>query len=199
MSRSVGIFGGTFDPPHLGHLIVASEVRFRCGLDVVVLMVANDPWQKSSARRVTDAATRLEMVRLAIGDSDGLVVGDDEIRRGGETFTLDTVRSWRAEHPGDEVTLIVGADAAAGIDSWHGASELAAEVAVAVVDRPGSGPLPLTDLGARWRMTHVDTPLIEISSTDIRRRVAAGEPVNYLVRDAVGAVMERERLYRVAT
>ena len=111
----IGVFGGTFDPPHIGHLAVAVEVRHALALDRVLMVVANDPWQKRGARVLTPAADRLEMVRAAAQDLDGVEADDREIRRGGPSYTVDTVEELLGEQPGAELFVVVGADAAAGL------------------------------------------------------------------------------------
>ena len=192
MTRHLALLGGTFDPPHVGHLVVASEVRFRGGFDAVHLVVANDPWQKRGSRVVTPAADRLAMVEAAVAGHDGLVVDDREIRRGGATYTVDTVEELLAEEPGVHVSLVLGADAVAGLDTWHRAAELAELVDVVAVARPGHDLRPV---GGHWRTTVIEVPAIDVSSTDIRARSERGEPVDFLVTDAVRSVMVERGLY----
>ena len=133
----IGIFGGTFDPPHVGHLAAAVNVRHSLGLDLVLLVVANVPWQKVGERPVSPAADRLELVRLAVGDVEGLEVDDREIRRGGDSYTADTVAELLEEDPSSEVFVIVGSDAAAGLPTWERIDEVRARSVIVVVDRPG--------------------------------------------------------------
>jgi nicotinate-nucleotide adenylyltransferase len=196
MTRRVGIFGGTFDPPHIGHLIMASEVAHRARLDQVVLMVAKDPWQKTTRREVTDSALRLTMTRAAVGHSRRLVAGDLELGRNGPTYTFDTVAEWRKRHPEDEVCLVMGADAAAGLDTWHQAERLAAEVDVMVVPRDAAGVPPPAPTGGPWRITEIMTPRIAVSSTDIRRRCRDRIPIEYLVPRPVEDLVSEIGLYR---
>ena len=133
MGQRIGLFGGTFDPPHTGHLAGAVAARSALGLDRVIFVVANEPWQKSNQRSVTKAHHRLAMVRLLVEGVDGIEVSDLEISRGGPSYTIDTVKELRdGDH---EVILVVGADAAAGLDSWDRSDELRELVEVAVVDR----------------------------------------------------------------
>ena len=117
-TRRVGLFGGTFDPPHVGHLVTAVNVRHALDLDLVVLMVANVPWQKEGTRRITPAADRLAMVEAAVADVPGLVPGRTEIDHGGNSYTADTLASLAAQYPGAEIFTIVGDDAAAGLRTW---------------------------------------------------------------------------------
>ncbi len=190
MPSRIGILGGSFDPPHLGHLAVGVESAHRLDLDVVHVMVANDPWQKSTARSVTPAALRWEMVQAACAGHPRLFADDAELRRGGVTYSIDTVTALVAE--GCEVTLLLGDDAAAGVETWHRAQELAELVTLGVVGRPDS---PVAEPPERWRVRRIECPAFEISSTDIRRRCAAGEPIDHLVPPGVLAVIDREALY----
>lgn len=189
--RRIGLLGGTFDPPHLGHLVVGDQVRKAAGLDEVWFVVANDPWQKAD-REVTPAAVRLEMTEAAIAAAPGLSVSSIEIERGGETYTIDTLETLRARHPDVEWSVIVGRDAAAGLHTWHRADDLRAAARFLVVDRPGS----VAEVSAGFSSSPVDVPELEISSSDIRRRVAAGESIRFLVPDAVIELVERHGLYR---
>lgn len=189
----MAVFGGTFDPPHVGHLVVASEVRYRGGFDEVLLMVANDPWQKHGTRDITPAAVRFEMVAAAVAGHDGLAASNLEIGRGGPTYTVDTVEQLTAGADVD-VTVVLGADAVAGLDSWHRSEDLASMVSIVAVARPGH---PAPSASPRWRLRVVDVPAIEVSSTDLRSRCASGAPIDYLVPDAVRSVIEQRGLYGV--
>ena len=133
----IGLFGGTFDPPHVGHLVTAVNVRHALELDVVILMVANDPWQKTSSRDVTSAEDRFAMVEAAVADVDGLSAGRLEIDRGGPSYTADTLAALAAEHPKATLFTIVGDDAASGFASWERATDVATMSTLVVVDRPG--------------------------------------------------------------
>src|SRR3954465_8708612 len=118
-ARRIGVFGGPFDPPHVGHLVTAVNVRHALDLDSVVLMVANSPWQKDGTRPITPAEDRLAMVEAAVADVKGLVAGDAEIRRGGPSFTADTLAAMAECEPGADLFTIVGDDAAAGLTTWQ--------------------------------------------------------------------------------
>lgn len=189
----VGLLGGTFDPPHIGHLAAAVNARHQLGLDQVILVPAGDPWQKRGTRAVTPGTLRLELTEAAAGGLEGIVTSAIEVERPGPSYTIETVEELERRWPGVELTLVVGRDAAAGLATWERHDELLDRVRVAVVDRPGPR-LPLPDLGedARW----VDIPLLDVSSTDLRRRVAAGEPIDVLVPGAVVALVRRHGLYR---
>ena len=138
MPQRIGLFGGTFDPPHVGHLVTAVNVRHALKLDLVVLMVANDPWQKQGTRSISPAADRVAMVRAAVSGVDGLVAGDDEIRRGGPSFTADTLAALAARYPDAQLFTILGDDAASGLSTWSRIDEVVAMSQLVVVDRPGS-------------------------------------------------------------
>ena len=187
----VGLFGGTFDPPHLGHLVTAVNVRHVLKLDLVVLMVANDPWQKHGTREVASAVDRLAMVQAAIRGVDGLVAGDDEISRGGPSFTADTLIALGQRYKGDELFTIVGDDAAAIFGSWQRASEIAKLSTLVVVDRPGSPLMPPSEFV--WN--RVEVPRLEVSSTDLRERFVDGRPLDYLVSNEVLKVIAERGLY----
>ena len=190
----VGLFGGTFDPPHLGHLVTAVNVRHVLKLDIVVLMVANDPWQKHGTREVASAVDRLAMVEAAIKDVDGLVAGDDEISRGGPSFTADTLIAMGNRYIDAELFTIVGDDAAAKFGSWQRASEIAKLSTLVVVDRPGSPLVPPSEF--KWN--RVEAPRLEVSSTDLRQRFVDGRPLDYLVANEVLNVIAERGLYGVS-
>ena len=187
----VGLFGGTFDPPHLGHLVTAVNVRHVLKLDLVVLMVANDPWQKHGTREVASAVDRLAMVQAAIRGVDGLVAGDDEISRGGPSFTADTLIALGQRYKGAELFTIVGDYAAAIFGSWQRASEIAKLSTLVVVDRPGSPLMPPSEFV--WN--RVEVPRLEVSSTDLRERFVDGRPLDYLVSNEVLKVIAERGLY----
>lgn len=188
----IGLFGGTFDPPHVGHLVTAVNVRHALALDVVVLMVANIPWQKEGTRRITSAEDRLAMVEAAVADVPGLVAGRHEIDHGGPSYTADTLAVLAAEHPGAELFTIVGDDAAAGLTSWERYREVADRSSLVVVDRPG---LPV-ELPGDVAWIRVEVPRLEVSSTDLRARFTDGRPLDYLVTEPVLEVIRRRGLYR---
>lgn len=188
----MGVLGGTFDPPHLGHLAVALEVHHRLRLDRTLLVVANDPWQKTALRPVTPAATRFGLVEAAVESLDGLEASDIEIRRGGETYTADTLDELASEMPGADLFLIVGSDAAAGLDTWKRPADVRRLATTVVVDRGGrSGGRPPDG----WDHLVVDVPALEISSSDIRARFGDGRPVEAMVRDQVVELVRGVGLY----
>ena len=187
----IGVFGGTFDPPHVGHLVTAVNVSHVLQLDLLILMVANMPWQKVGSRRITPAVDRLAMVEAAVAAVDRLVAGDHEIRAGGESYTADTLRLVGIEYPGADLFTIVGDDAAAGIRTWERAEEVVEQSRLVVVDRPGV-PVAL-DASIDW--IRVEVPRLEVSSTDLRARCVDGRPLDYLVTDDVLDVIDGPSLY----
>jgi nicotinate-nucleotide adenylyltransferase len=191
----LGLFGGTFDPPHVGHLVTAVNVRHALSLDEVILMVANVPWQKQGSRRLMPALDRLAMVDAAVADVDGLVPGRLEIDHGGNSYTADTLRTLHDERPDAALFTIVGDDAAAGLRTWARYDEVVALSSLVVVDRPGD-PVELPD-DVAW--IRVEVPRLEVSSTDLRARFSDGRPLDYLVTEPVLDVIRSRSLYQDAT
>lgn len=189
----IGLFGGTFDPPHVGHLVTAVNVAHELGLDVVLLMVANVPWQKLGTRAITPARDRLAMVEAAVRGVPRLAAGDHEIRAGGNSYTADTLAELAVEHPGAELFTILGDDAAAGLHTWERVGEIAGRSKLVVVDRPGHAAA----LDDAWPWIHVEVPRLEVSSTDLRERCRDGRPLDFLITDEVLAVIAARRLYDV--
>lgn len=191
-AKRIGIFGGTFDPVHAGHLVAALEARQELGLDRVLLVVANDPWQKSESRAVTPAEDRFAVVEAAVAGIEGLEASRIEIERGGPSYTIDTVRQLGAMHPAAELFLVVGADVAGELGSWHRGEELAGAVTLVVVERGGvaTGGDP-----EGWHVVRLRIPLLEISSSDLRRRLAEGRTVAFLVPEAAIRCITQRGLY----
>jgi len=188
----IGIFGGTFDPVHTAHLEVAEAVRTAVRLDRMLLMVANQPWQKGGRRRLTPAEDRFAMVEAAAGGWPGLDPCRMEIDRGGPTYTIDTVRQLQRELPAAELFLVVGSDVVAGLTTWHDEPALRHLVTLAVVGRPGAPPALLPP---GWRAVTVPVAPFDVSSTELRERLEAGLPVDGLVPDAVIRCIEQRGLY----
>ena len=198
MSRSyqrIGLFGGTFDPPHVGHLVTAVNVRAALGLDLVVLMVANEPWQKVGTRAITPASDRLAMVEAAVAGVPGMVAGRAEIEHGGPSYTADTLALLQVEYPGATLFTIMGDDAAAGFETWERHAEVAARSELVVVDRPGGA----VSLPERYRWHVVEVPRLEVSSSDLRDRARAGRPLDFLVTEPVLRVIRDRHLYAEAS
>lgn len=183
-----GILGGTFDPPHLAHLVAGEAAYRQLDLEVVSFIPAGAPWQKAGGE-VTDALHRWEMTRLAVEGIDYLVADDREIVRRGPTYTIDTL----GEFPEDELVLILGADAAANLASWHRAEEVLRRALIAVMPRPGTDREAVEVDGAR--MVWLDAPELDISGTALRERRAAGRSIRFLVPEAVHSYIERHHLY----
>ena len=187
----IGIFGGTFDPIHFGHLAAAVNARHAAGLDRILLVVANVPWQKEGTRELTPARTRFELVRQAVEGIDGLEASDVEIKRGGLSYTIDTVSELRRVFPLDRFFLVVGADAAAGIEEWERTEELPALAELVVVNRPGH-PRP-ENLGGWERAIMAEIPSLDISSTDLRQRARDDRPLEFLMpRGAIEYIRENQ-------
>lgn len=192
--RKIGVFGGTFDPPHIGHLVAAADALQVLELDVVLLVVANAPWQKVGGREISPAADRLAMVAAAVHDTNGLHASDIEIERGGLSFTADTLTALLTDEPDAELFVILGNDAAAGFATWERHEEVARLAHLVVVDRPGTST-PIDD-GFDW--TRIDIPELEISSTELRQRVGDGRSIRYLTTAAVVTCIEERGLYALA-
>jgi len=188
VTERLGILGGTFDPVHVAHLVAALEARYQLGLDRVLLVVAGDPWQKR-AEVAASATDRYDMVAAAVDGLDGLEACALELERAGPTYTIDTVDALaRADR---HIVLIVGSDVANRIHTWHRADDLRDRVELAVVTREGERIGAL----AGWSLSRVTMPRLDVSSTDIRRRVACGAPVEFLVPAAAVRVLRERRLY----
>lgn len=194
----LGVFGGTFDPVHTGHLIVAEDARAALSLDQVLFVPAGEPWFKSY-RRITPARHRLAMARIAIDGNPHFSVTDIEIARSGPSYTVDTLAQLRRERPDAELFVILGIDALREIDRWHEPRRLFQMAQVVGMARPGASldPSVLNAAipGASDRLRMVDSALIDISGTDIRRRAAACESLRYRVPPDVEAYIRAEGLY----
>lgn len=190
-AQRIGLFGGTFDPPHVGHLVTAVNVMHALDLDQVILMVANVPWQKQGTRQITPASDRLAMVEAAVRGVPGLVAGRIEVDRGGPSFTADTLADLAVEHPDAEFYTIVGDDAAAGITTWERFRDVLDRSHIVVVDRPGAPVSLPSDIA--W--LRVEVPRLEVSSTDLRSRFVDGRPLDYLITPPVLEVIRDRALY----
>ncbi len=188
MGERVGVFGGTFDPVHIGHLVAAANARHALGLDRVLLVVANLPWQKGD-RVLTPAEDRLAVVEAAVEGAEGLEASRLEIDRGGDSYTADTLEELMAADPGRELFLVVGADVAAELGTWRRAEVVAALATLVVVTRGG---VARPQLGPMWRTERVEIPALEVSSSELRMRHAAGRPLDFLVpRPAIDCIRRR--------
>lgn len=189
--RRVGVLGGTFDPPHLGHLIVADQVLHALSLDEVILVPANEPWQKVDRRKITAADKRLEMTLAAVGDEEGLSVSGIELELGGPSYTSVTLDALSERQPGTDWVVIMGADAAVGLDTWHNTDRLRQQATIVVVNRPGADFQPPT--GWSWEL--VEIPSVSISGTGLRRRVAQGRSIRFLTPKPVIEHIREWNLY----
>lgn len=187
----IGVFGGTFDPIHVGHLVTAVNVRHALDLDRVLLVVANDPWQKADLP-VTPAVDRLAMVETAVAEVDGLAASDLEIAAGGASYTADTLASLHRLHPGSELFVILGSDAAALLPTWERVEEVRAAATLVVVTRPGADT---ASPPVGWDHQVVEVPRLEVSSTDLRARFVDGRPLDWLVSVPVIHHIRRHDLY----
>ena len=186
--------GGTFDPIHHGHLVAASEVQSLFELDEVVFVPTGQPWQKAD-REVSHAEDRYLMTVVATASNPRFTVSRVDIDRDGPTYTIDTLRDLRTQHPEAELFFITGADALAQILSWKDAEELFELAQFIGVTRPG---YVLTEDGLPADRVHLqEVPAMAISSTDCRDRVSDGEPVWYLVPDGVVQYINKHQLYAV--
>ncbi len=193
----VGILGGTFDPVHLGHLILAEQARAELPLDLVLFIPAGDPWRKSH-REVTGAEHRLAMLRLAVEDNDAFGISDIELRREGPTYTADTIEALAGERLDDEFFLIVGADALADLPNWHEPGRIIRHAILAVAARAGeraSGIALSSVPGVARRTVQFEMPRVDISATGIRERVAKGRTIRYLVPAPVERYIAEQGLY----
>ncbi|MEO8923956.1 MAG: nicotinate-nucleotide adenylyltransferase [Caldimonas sp.] len=188
----VGLFGGSFDPVHDAHVALARTALEQLRLDEVRWIPVGQPWQKS--RRLASAADREAMVRLAIADEPRFALDRSELRRRGASYTLDTVRELVLASPDDERVLILGQDQYASLHTWRDWRELLALVTLAVANRPGAA-LAVNPPIAQLAHQTVLLPMMDISSTEVRRRVATGEPIAGLVPEAVARYIEQHRLY----
>lgn len=194
MKRRLGIMGGTFDPIHHGHLVAASEVAHLFSLDEVVFVPTGEPWQKNG-RKVAQAEDRYLMTVIATASNPRFRVSRVDIDRPGPTYTIDTLRDIRRLHgPDTELFFITGADALAKMLTWHNHEEMFELAHFVGCTRPGH---QLEDPGLpEGHVSLVEVPALSISSTEVRDRVRAGEPVWYLVPDGIVQYINKRGLYR---
>lgn len=197
----IGIFGGTFNPPHIGHLICAQEAHAQVGLDRVVLMPVSAPPHKELIGD-PGPSVRVELCRNAVGDDPRFEVSTLEVERGGPSFTVDTLTELHARHPEDHLTFIAGGDMARSLRSWREPERVVELAGLAVAERVGVARddirASLRGLAEGERVTFFDMPRVDVSSSMVRVRVAEGRPIRYLVPDGVAALIEEQGLYREA-
>jgi nicotinate-nucleotide adenylyltransferase len=199
---NIGLFGGTFDPPHAGHLIVAQDAALALGLDRILFIPAAQPPHKRAAA-VTAAAVRVRMLELAVAQDRRFGIDRLELERGGASYTVDTLRALHGAQPGVQLTLLVGADQYAEFPTWREPDEIRRLARLAVLMRGGASGAEAESSGS-WRpsvsemaggVLSVAVTRIDISSTAVRRRVAEGLPIRYLVPPAVERFIFENRLY----
>ena len=195
---NIGILGGTFDPVHVAHLVLAEQARDQLALDQVLFIPAGDPWRKGY-RAITPAEHRLAMLRLAIEGNDAFAISDVELRREGPTYTADTLEALAGERLDDAFWFILGADALADLPNWREPERIVKHAMLAVAPRDvlevNAAELNIPALAGRLQL--FDCPRLAISSTEIRERVAVGRSIRYLVPERVERYISEHALYRV--
>ncbi len=189
-----GILGGTFNPPHLGHLIIAEHVREHYRLDRICFIPSNVPPHKQDLE-IIDAGHRLEMVRRAIAGNEHFEASDIEVRRGGISYTVDTLRELKAKNPADVLFLLIGMDNLEDFPSWKNPGEIVELATVVAMTRPGF-ETAARDLLAGRRIQVCDVPGIGITSRVIRQLIREGQSVRYMVPDDVIGYIRKAKLYR---
>jgi nicotinate-nucleotide adenylyltransferase len=192
----IGIFGGTFDPPHAGHVAAARAVSEQLGLHRLLLVVANDPWQKSGDRAVSPAADRYALTEVLAREIPGAEASRLELDRGGPSYSVDTAEEILAAAGTSpvELYLVIGADLVPELATWHRAGDLQGLVTLAIVSRP-TGTVP--DVPPGWRAARVNGPQVPVSSSQVRALLADGRPVDGLVPEPVIRCIRRRALYAV--
>ena len=194
------LYGGTFDPIHLGHLVVAETVREACALDEIWFVVAREPPHKPGER--TPADHRLEMARIAIAGHPSFDVSEHDIKRPGPHYSADLLEIVGRERPDDELFFLIGADSLADLPNWRRPERILELATVIAVNRLGVEPIlpprlePMLARPGSKPILHIETPIIELASRDLRARVAGGRSIRYLVPRGVEAYIEAQRLYR---
>jgi len=191
--KRIGIFGGSFDPPHIGHLIIAELAREQLLLDEVVFVPAFVPPHKMG-RYASTALDRLRMTKLAARGNTSFHVSDTEIRRKGVSYTVDTVNAFKRRHRTAKLFLIVGGDSLSQFWSWKSPGDILSNASLAVYGRPGYENRKAGHPAAR--IHHLQGPLLQISSTEIRRRIAGGKSIRYLVTEPIRSYIAKRKLYR---
>ncbi len=195
----LGILGGTFDPPHIAHLVMADQARSQLNLSRVLVVLAGQPPHKLG-RPVTPIEHRLTMTQLAIADNASLALSRVEVDRPGPHYTADTLAMLRAAHPEDDLYLLIGSDSLRDLTAWRDPARVIAQARLAVMRRPDAEPdmraleVALPEISAR--IEWVDAPWLDVSSHDIQRRVRAGLSIRHLVPAAVERYIVEHGLYR---
>ena len=200
MPERIGIFGGTFDPPHLGHLILASEARAQLKLTRLLWVLTPVPPHKMN-RPISSLDDRLAMVKLALNDEPAFELSNIEIERPGPHYTLDTIRIFSKLYPNDDLILLLGGDSLRDLPTWHRPADLVAAChQIGVMRRPGDSidmdKLDAQIPGLKAKVKFVEAPLLEIASSEIRRRAARDLPFKYYLLPAVYQYIQEHHLYR---
>ncbi len=196
----LGVFGGTFDPPHIGHLVLAAEAQEQLGLSRVLWVLTPDPPHKTG-RRISPSSDRLAMVLQALAGNPDFELCTIDIDRPPPHYALDTMRLLRTAYPGAELVYLMGGDSLADLQSWHRPDEFVAACdEIGVMLRPGRAAdmesLEKSLPGVKKKVRFIRTPLLEIASSELRERIAAGRPYRYYVPEGVYRVIEERGLYR---
>tara|TARA_B100000131_G_scaffold320806_1_gene369877 strand:- start:906 stop:1493 length:588 start_codon:yes stop_codon:yes gene_type:complete len=191
--RKIGVFGGSFDPPHLGHICVAQFVADKRQLDQVLFVVANVQWQKAAEKEMLEPSHRLAMVELAVEESEIFCASSLEIERGGDSVTLETLETLHAIDPKARYELIIGVDNATTLSTWRRSEELEKYAEIIVVGRPG---FQFEDVEKEFDFVMLDGPRIDTSSAEIRSAVKMERDIDHLVPKSVADYIHREGLYR---
>lgn len=188
--KQIGILGGTFDPPHIGHFIIADEVKYACGLDEIWFIPTNEPPHKRKATSTSEH--RLHMVEKATEHTAYFKVKSIELDRRGTSYTIDTINELQEKYPTFFFSFIIGADMVEYLPKWKQIDELARKIQFIGVKRPNYR------LTTCYPIREVNVPLIDISSTEIRKRIEMGLPVQYLLPKEVYSYMKEHRLYETS-
>ncbi|HET9642939.1 MAG TPA: nicotinate (nicotinamide) nucleotide adenylyltransferase [Burkholderiaceae bacterium] len=196
--KRIGLFGGSFDPPHNAHVAMARLARDHLALDELRLIPAGDPWQKSD-RQLAPAADRLAMLRLAFEDEPGIVIDESELKRSGPSYTIDTIEQLqsRPDLAGAQLFLVIGQDQYANLHTWHRWPDILRLATLAVAGREGEAPRPAPQLAAvTHRMVPLPLPPMPVSATAIRSRATEGDHIDEMVPPPVADYIEHTHLYR---
>jgi len=195
----IGLLGGTFDPPHLGHLLVAQEAVQQLSLSTLLFLVANRPPHKEG-ESLSSPVIRGELARAAVQGNPAFEVSEVEFEREGPSFTVDTLRYFRSIHPDARLFFILGADQLADFHEWREPDQILDLATLVGVARDGAEPegvaAPRLPSGREVKFRTLTVPRVDISASDIRERVASGQSIRYRVPEAVNELIERYRLYR---
>jgi nicotinate-nucleotide adenylyltransferase len=197
----IALFGGTFDPVHVGHLAIAEAARRAIDGEVIFVPTGRNPLKPEQP--AVSAEHRVELVRLALDGASGMRVDRDEIERREPSYTVETLRALREARPDDELFLLLGADQAERLPTWHEPEAVIELATVCAVERVGYSRnaivIKLARLKGAQRLRFLDMPMIQVSSSSLRRRVAKGKPIRYLVPDEVARYIEDKGLYGAPT